>query len=126
LPLDKAPLQASELPLVFLAERRELPAASGILRHLLTLDLLGGEPAWQVVHGLPFARAGVASPFGTANVSIAHITNTSVATPTTPLAIALRTCLLDCMVIHSFKMMFNRAITRECREDAARFPLDSY
>jgi hypothetical protein len=74
--------------------------------------LLGGEPAWQVVQGLPFARVGVASPFVAANVSIAHITNTSVATPTTPVAIALRICLLDCIVINSLKMTFNRAIFR--------------
>jgi hypothetical protein len=45
LPLDKLAGRRASYRLYFLAERRELPAASGILRHLLRLDLLGGEPA---------------------------------------------------------------------------------
>ena len=35
------------------------PRAEGLF-YFFRLDLLGGDPEWQVPHGLPFAIAGVA------------------------------------------------------------------
>ena len=49
---------------------------SGHLFHFFfffRLDLLGGDPAWQVVHGLPFAIAGVASALDTVSELIATV-----------------------------------------------------
>jgi hypothetical protein len=59
------------------------------------LALLGGEPAWQVPHGFPFAIAGVACAFGIANVSAANVKKINVTTPTKSLfiAIAFRFCI---------------------------------
>ena len=56
--------------------------------HFFRLDLLGGEPAWQLLHGWPFAIAGVACAFDVANVSVARVRKTSAVALKSPLKIA--------------------------------------
>jgi hypothetical protein len=67
--------------------------------------LLGGEPAWQLLHGLPFAIAGVACVFDVENVSTANVSKTSAAAPTNPLTIANMIAFGYCIVISSLSLL---------------------
>jgi hypothetical protein len=68
--------------------------------------LLGGEPAWQLLHGLPFAIAGVACAFDVENVSTANVSKTNAAAPTNPLTIANMIAFGYCIVILQFVPTF--------------------
>jgi hypothetical protein len=46
------------------------------------LDLLGGEPVWQVLQGLPFAIWGVASALDIVSEFIATVRKNTIAAPT--------------------------------------------
>jgi len=63
--------------------------------YFFTLDLLGGEPAWQVLHGLPFAIAGVACTFGVVRAIIMNASKTPVMVPTIP---RITSGLIDCSI----------------------------
>jgi len=63
--------------------------------HFFTLDLFGGEPAWQVLHGLPFAIAGVACTSGVVRAIIMNASKTPVMVPTIP---RTTTGLIDCSI----------------------------
>jgi hypothetical protein len=62
------------------------------------LAAVGGEPAWQAVHGWPFARAGVAIAFGVATASIANASNATVAVTTVPCTIVDLIAFALCIV----------------------------
>jgi hypothetical protein len=49
------------------------------------LDLLGGDPAWQAPHGLPFAIAGVACALDTVSEFIEIVTKNKVTATMTAL-----------------------------------------
>jgi hypothetical protein len=66
------------------------------------LALLGGEPVWQVLHGLPFAIAGVACALCASNMSIAIVTKVSAAAPMNPLTTAGLIAFAYCMVFLQF------------------------
>ena len=55
--------------------------AQGLFYFFFRLDLLGGDPAWQVAHGLPFAIAGVACALDTANEFIATVRKNKATAP---------------------------------------------
>jgi hypothetical protein len=63
-----------------MAALRPYLRAAGLF-YFFRLDLLGGEPAWQVVHGLPFAIAGVACALDTVNELTATVRKNKATAP---------------------------------------------
>ena len=57
------------------------PRAENLFYFFFRLDLLGGDPAWQVPHGLPFAIAGVACTLDTVSELIATVRKNKATAP---------------------------------------------
>ena len=55
----------------------------GYSAYFFKLDLLGGEPVWQSVHGLPFAIWGVACAVGIVSELIANARKNTIVAPAT-------------------------------------------
>ena len=55
--------------------------------YFFTLDLLGGEPVWQVLHGLPFAIWGVACALDVVSEFIASVRKNMITVPITVVTI---------------------------------------
>jgi hypothetical protein len=64
-----------------------------------TLDLLGGEPVWQVPHGLPFANLGVACALDIVSEFIASVRKNIITVPITIVAIPVAD--IDKLLEHS-------------------------
>jgi hypothetical protein len=61
------------------ADLAELNQRLDLAPHLFKFFLLGGDPAWQVPHGRPFAIAGVACACRVSNIGSANIRKTPTA-----------------------------------------------
>jgi hypothetical protein len=79
------------------------------------LDLLGGDPAWQVVHGLPFAITGVASALDTVSELIATVRKNKATAAMTALTIPDLIIFADRMCPPIYCM--NIVIPLKLRED---------
>jgi hypothetical protein len=69
-----------DMKLVFRGYSSE-PRADGLFYFFFRLALLGGDPAWQVPHGLPFAIAGVACALDIASEFIATVRKNKATAP---------------------------------------------
>ena len=82
---------------------------SGHLFHFFffRLALLGGDPAWQFVHGLPFAIAGVASALDTVSELIATVRKNNATAAITALTIPDLSIFVDRMspsdLLHGYR-----------------------
>jgi len=97
----KAVIGCCALPLNYLP-----PSLAYFRRHFFTLDLLGGEPEWQLLQGWPFPIAAVACAFDVANESIANVSKTTAAVPTNLLTIANLIVFGYCIAVLRFSEHF--------------------
>ena len=85
-----------ECPLLAQSGHRRRGSPVGRKTYFFTLDLLGGEPVWQVLHGLPFAIWGVACAVGIVSEFIASVRRKTITVPMT--AVTIPVLVAGCML----------------------------